>query len=247
MIASTVTTSTVTTSTMTTAAMFPMLSLSLELILEQIAQEGTTDRAQETMSGTFAHVVSCDTAANLAEEATFTLGHGWSVGVIAGRVLVAGLRRELMRLAVRVVDLLRRSLVVLALLRVSLVIILSLAAIVSWLTLGITGVILAKLSASLSVLEAAMLRWTEAVRSGWCAEVLIVSLLGRVLSGWLFAVALIRWLLLFWLLLAVLVLGGLIPLLRSISALLRRVALGLAALLLVALVVALLAVLIIGT
>lgn len=110
---------------------------------------------------------------------------------------------------------------------------LRLAAIVSWLTLRIAGIVLAELSACLSVLEAAMLRGSKTVGSGGWSKILIVSLLGGILRGRLSAVALVWWLL------TVLVWSWLI-------ALLRRVALTLTWLL-VALMVAWLAVLVVGT
>ena len=108
---------------------------------------------------------------------------------------------------------------------------------VPWVTLRVTCIVLAKLSTCLAVLEAAVLRRTEAVSPCRRAEVLVITLLGRVLSSWLAGIALI------WRLLAVLALRSLVALLRLIATLLRRVALAVAGLL-VALVVALLAVLI---
>jgi hypothetical protein len=109
------------TTAMTTAMaapmMFAMLPL-LDLILHQIPQDGATDRTEETVSRVLAEIVPCHAAADRAEEATFTLGHGWGVGVIVGGILVAGLRGELVGLPVRVVDLLWRCLAVLWLLGV---------------------------------------------------------------------------------------------------------------------------------
>lgn len=101
----------------------------------------------------------------------------------------------------------------------------------------IARIVLTELSTCLSVLEAAVLRGTEAICSCRGAEVLIVPLLRRVLA---------RLLTVIWWLLTVLALGRLIALLRRIISLLRRVTLTVARLL-IALVVALLAVLIVWT
>lgn len=137
-----------------------------------------------------------------------------------------------MRLAVRIVDLLRRTLAILRLLWV----LLGLATIVSRLALRITRIILPVLSTGLTMLESAVLRWPETIRSCWRTEVLIVSLLRRVLRRWWSPIVLISWLF------AVLALRRLIALLGRIPSLLRRITLTVAGLL-----VALLAVLIVGT
>jgi hypothetical protein len=108
---------------------------------------------------------------------------------------------------------------------------------VTGLTLRIARIVLTELPTCLSVLEAAVLRWTETICSCRGAEALIVSLLRGVLG---------RLLTVIWWLLTVLALGRLIALLRRIISLLRRVTLAVARLL-IALIVALLAVLIVWT
>jgi hypothetical protein len=108
---------------------------------------------------------------------------------------------------------------------------------VTGLTLRIARIVLTELPTGLSVLEAAVLRWTETICSCRGAEALIVSLLRGVLG---------RLLTVIWWLLTVLALGRLIALLRRIISLLRRVTLAVARLL-IALIVALLAVLIVWT
>lgn len=117
---------------------------------------------------------------------------------------------------------------------------------VSGMALWITCVVLAKLSSSLSMLEAAMLGRPEAICPSRRAEVLIVSLLRWVGTLRLPAIILIRSRL------AVLVLGSVVTLRRRISTLLGRITLAVASwlgllllLLLISLVVALLAVLIV--
>ena len=105
-----------------TAMLFPMLSLPLEFIFHQISHDRTTNGTQETVSCILAEIVSGYTSADRAENTAFAFGHRWSVGVIVGRILVAGLRGRLMRLAVCIIDLLWRSLIVLRLLRVLLMV-----------------------------------------------------------------------------------------------------------------------------
>jgi hypothetical protein len=107
--------------------------------------------------------------------------------------------------------------------------------------LGVARIILAKLSACLSVLEPTMLRRTKAVCSGGGAKVLVIALLWWVLGWWLSAIVLVWWLL------AVLALRRLIGLLGRVATLLSRVGLAVAGLLLVTWVVALLAVLVVWT
>lgn len=215
------------------------------------------------MSSILAEIVSCHASANRAEETALTFGHGRCVGVVVGRVLVAGLRGKFMSLAVWVVDLLWRHLTIRGLLGVLLKVFWRSAAeeevskvaydhvliidrgnsLVAGVSLRITRVVLAILATCLSMLEAALLRRTEAISSCRRAQGLVVSLLRGILRRRLSAIVLV------WRLLPVLVLRklrGLIVLLGRIASLLRWVALTVAGLL-VALIVALLTVLIVWT
>jgi hypothetical protein len=212
-------------------------------------------------------IVSSYPATDRAEQAALPLGHRRGVRIVVGCVLIAGLWGELVRLAVGIVDLLRRrGLTVLRLLWV-LAGVLGLATtssrvspssyrvesggrefwkhlLVSWLTLWIASIVLTELSSCLTVLKATMLGWTETIRSCWWTIVLIISssLLRGVLGGGLLATVVLVWWLL---LLVVLALRRLVTLLGRVAALLRWVTLAVAGLL-IALVVALLAVLIVG-
>lgn len=106
--ASTMTASSMMTTAMTTTTMLPMfaLALPLRLILEQTAHDGSPQRAQQAMSGTFPEIMTGHTSSHLAQESAFALRHRGRVGIVVRSIFIAGLREKLMRLAVGVVQLL---------------------------------------------------------------------------------------------------------------------------------------------
>lgn len=76
--------------------MVVLLLVILQKVLGQTAQYTAANCTQEPMSCLLAEHVSCDAAADGAQQAAFAFSHWRRVGVVVGRIRVARLRRELL-------------------------------------------------------------------------------------------------------------------------------------------------------
>jgi hypothetical protein len=74
------------------------LGFVFEKVLCQAAQYATANRAQEAVPLLLPEQVASNATADGTQKATLAFAHGWCVGVVVGRIRVAGLWRKLMLL-----------------------------------------------------------------------------------------------------------------------------------------------------
>jgi len=173
-----------------------LLLLVLQEILRNAAEDGTSDRAQETMAGLFSQVVATKATTKSTEETAITLSHGRSVGVVVGCIwvrrltgefVVLSISRESLALALCTHVLLLLVGLILGVGVIAAVLLRALLAIVACVALWVASVVGTELVLLLAVLEATLLRRTERILSARRREtlilrrVLLVALLRRVL------------------------------------------------------------------